>query len=35
MDRNKSRASDDHAERLEPRREMMQAWVDMVDAAAA
>jgi integrase len=34
IDRNKSRASYDHAERLEPRRAMMQAWADMIDAAA-
>jgi integrase len=33
IDRNKSRASYDHAERLEPRRVMMQAWADMIDAA--
>jgi integrase len=33
IDRNKSRASYDHAERLEPRRAMMQAWADMIDAA--
>jgi integrase len=34
IDRNKSRASYDHAERLEPRRAMMQAWADMIDVAA-
>jgi integrase len=33
IDRNKSRASYDHAERLEPRRAMLQAWADMIDAA--
>jgi integrase len=31
IDRNKSRASYDHAERLEPRRAMLQAWADMID----
>jgi integrase len=35
LDRNKSRASYDHAELLEPRRKMLQAWADMIDAAAA
>ena len=34
LDRNKSRASYDHAELLEPRRAMLQAWADMIDAAA-
>jgi integrase len=34
LDRNKSRASYDHAELLEPRRVMMQAWADMIEAAA-
>jgi integrase len=34
VDRNKSRASYDHAELLEPRRKMLQAWADMIDAAA-
>ena len=33
LDRNKSRASYDHAELLEPRRAMLQAWADMIDAA--
>jgi integrase len=31
MDRNKTRASYDHAELLGPRRAMMQAWADMID----
>ena len=31
VDRNKSRASYDHAELLEPRRKMLQAWADMID----
>jgi len=30
LDRNKSRASYDHAELLEPRRAMMQSWADMI-----
>jgi integrase len=34
VDKNKSRASYDHAEMLKPRRAMMQAWADMVDAAS-
>jgi integrase len=34
VDRNKSRASYDHAELLGPRRAMLQAWADMIDAAA-
>jgi integrase len=33
LDRNKTRASYDHAELLEPRRKMLQAWGDMIDAA--
>jgi integrase len=33
LDRNKSRAAYDHAELLEPRRAMLQAWADMIDAA--
>jgi integrase len=33
LDRNKSRASYDHAELLEPRRKMLQAWADMIDTA--
>jgi integrase len=31
LDRNKTRASYDHAELLEPRRRMLQAWADSVD----
>jgi integrase len=34
LDRNKSRASYDHAEQLAPRRVMLQAWADMIDAAS-
>jgi integrase len=34
LDRNKSRASYDHAELLAPRHEMLQAWADMIDAAS-
>ena len=33
-DRDKSRASYDHAEQLEPRRAMLQAWADMIDGLA-
>ncbi len=33
LDRDKSRASYDHAELLAPRRAMLQAWADMIDAA--
>ena len=33
LDKNKSRASYDHAERLEPRAVMMQAWADLIDTA--
>ena len=32
QDRNKSRASYDHAEMLGPRRAMLQAWADIIDA---
>lgn len=34
QDRNKSRASYDHSARLPERREMMQAWADMLDGMA-
>jgi integrase len=34
LDKNATRAAYDHAELLEPRRAMMQAWADMIDAAA-
>ena len=34
LDKNKSRAAYDHAGLLAPRRAMLQAWADLVDAAA-
>jgi integrase len=33
IDKNKSRAAYDHAEMLGPRRAMLQAWADLIDAA--